>query len=618
MLPSIRSTKAAALVAAAFACLLPLVHGAPVTTLTVASRTYANQGLVGMGRIPAVTRDLLNETFGSYSAFTFAPGSWRRLPDGSYAGTLYTQPDRGYNVDATTNYIPRFNILDVTFTPADAGSAAQDQVKLTLQSTVTFKEADGTPFTSYDPTPVGVGSRTGFPNLPQAFNGRLSLDAEGIVVNPDGTLWVSDEYGPYIFRFAANGTLLGVIRPPEALIPKRGGSDSFASNNPGQGQPVASPANPVTGRQNNQGLEGLSMAPDGRTLFTLLQSATRQDGGTGGTGPRRYTRLLRYDVSDPTAPVLTGHWVLALPTFTIAAGTRVPAQSEILAVNSTQFLVLARDGAGRGTATPTSDYRAILLYDLGGATNLLGTTYETADTAVAPGGVLAAGITPLTGQVLIDMNNTQQLAKFGLTNGPTDSPNNMSEKWEALALVPALDPAAPDDWFLFVGNDNDFLTTAGFHAGASYAAAVDNDNVVLVYRLTLPTRLTNISARARVGAGEAVHITGFVSDGAAPKQFLLRALGPGIAAAGVTTALANPKIEVFDNASRLVATNNDWGTGDATALASAAVKVGAQPLAAGSRDAALLVTLPPGAYTMVTSSADGSSGVALAEAYEVP
>ena len=414
----------------------------PVASVTINNQAFVNQGLVGVGRMPADLKDKFGETFGSFSAFTFQPGSWQRNANGSYSGTLFAQPDRGYNVAGTTNYVPRFNKITVAFTPAPAGSTAQNQVALTLADTIKFTESDGTPMTSLDPTPAGTGTRTGLPAMPQAFNGRLSLDAEGIVVNSDGSLWVSDEYGPYIFRFTADGRLVSAIRPPEAIVPKRGGADSFASNNPGPGQATPVPADPTTGRQNNQGLEGLSVSPDGRTLFALLQSAARQDGGTGGTGPRRHTRLLAYDLTVAGNPTLKGEYVVALPTFLLGTATRVPAQSEMLAINNTQFLVLARDGNGRGIASPTSLYRSILVYDISGATNIAGTAYDTPTTPVAPGGVLAAGIVPATSTVLVDMNNAAQLAKFGLNNGPVDNVNTLSEKWEALALVPAFDPGA--------------------------------------------------------------------------------------------------------------------------------------------------------------------------------
>ncbi len=603
--------------------LLPLFAAVALATAaysaTLGGNSFTNHGLVGVGRIPASAKDKFGETFGSFSAFTFQPGSWSRDPDGSYRGTLYAQPDRGYNAASTTNYTPRFNKLAVRFTPAPTGAVTQDQVALTLSDSVKFVEADGTPLTSLDPTPADTGTRAGFPALPQAYNGRISLDAEGIVVNSDGTMWISDEYGPYVFKFAADGKLLSVIRPPEALIPKRNGADSFASNNPGVGQPVPAPTDPVTGRQNNQGLEGLSISPDGRTLFTLLQSAARQDGGTGGSSATRFhTRLLAYDITGAT-PTLTAEYVVRLPTYQQGTATRVAAQSELLAINDTQCLVLARDGNGRGVATPTSLYRRVVLYDISGATNIAGTAYDETGTAIAPGGVLATGIIPARTTDLIDFNDATQLAKFGLHNGPADDVNNLSEKWEALALVPALDPEAPNDYFLFVGNDNDFLTTQGFQDGGAYAAALDNDSVILVYRLTLPGRLLNTSARAQVGTGDNIHILGFVVSGPRPKPMLLRAIGPGLAGSGLSNPIADPVLQLFDRTGRVIASNDNWTDAPNQAeLATATLRSGAIPFAAGSKDAALLITLSPGAYTTHTSSAGGQNGVALIEIFEVP
>jgi hypothetical protein len=595
----------------------------PVATVTVNNQTFVNQGLVGVGRMPSDLKDKFGETFGSFSAFTFQPGSWQRNANGSYSGMLFAQPDRGYNAAGTTNYVPRFNKVTVAFTPAPAGSTAQNQVGLTLADTIKFTESDGTPMTSLDPTSAGTGTRAGLPAMPQAFNGRLALDAEGIVVNADGSIWVSDEYGPYIFRFTADGRLISAIRPPEAITPKRNGADSFASNNPGPGQAAPVPANPTTGRQNNQGLEGLSVSPDGRTLFALLQSAARQDGGTGGTGPRRHTRLLAYDLTVAGNPTLKGEYVVPLPTYSLGAATRVPAQSEMLAINNTQFLVLARDGNGRGVASPTSLYRSILVYDISSATNIAGTAYDTTTTPIAPGGVLAAGIIPATSAVLVDMNNAAQLAKFGLNNGPVDNANTLSEKWEALALVPAFDPSAPNDWFLFVGNDNDFITTNGFQDGAPYAAAIDNDNMVLVYRVTIPTRLANVASRALTGPGQSAHVLGFVVSGARPKAMLVRGVGPALTSFGITNALPDPSLTIFNAAGQAVFTNNDWsapiaGAATAAELATAATRAGAFALSANSRDAALLVQLDPGAYTAVVSDTSGATGVSLVEVHEVP
>jgi hypothetical protein len=109
-------------------------------------------------------------------------------------------------------------------------------------------------------------------------------------------------------------------------------------------------------------------------------------------------------------------------------------------------------------------------------------------------------------------------------------------------------------------------------------------------------------------------IAGLVVGGSTPKQVLVRAVGPGLAAFGVTGTLADPQIELFRGATR-VASNDNWG-GDA-AIKAAALATGAFPLDAASADAALLVRLDPGAYTAQVSGVGGKTGVALVEAYDV-
>jgi hypothetical protein len=372
----------------------------------------------------------------------------------------------------------------------------------------------------------------------------------------------------------------------------------------------------VAGRQNNQGFEGLALSPDGRTLFTMLQSAARQDGGTGSSGPRRYTRLLAYDVTG-TEPRLKGHYVLELPTFLVGAATRVAAQSEIVALNNHQILVLARDGNGHGLANPVSAYRSIQIHDFSEATNLVGTSYETTATPVAPNGILVAGVAAGTSTVLVDINDAVQLAKFGLNNGPVDNDNTLSEKWEALAMVPALDPFAPDDWFLFVGNDNDFITASGFQDGAAYGERFENDTMVLVYRLTLPSRLGNSSSRGTLSGADATHIHGFVVSGARPRSLLIRAVGPTLANYGVAGVAVDPQLVIFNRAGERVDGNDNWSDSGAAALRAATAKAGAFPLTEAGRDAAMVVHLDPGAYTVVVS-ANGTGGVVLTEVYELP
>jgi hypothetical protein len=101
---------------------------------------------------------------------------------------------------------------------------------------------------------------------------------------------------------------------------------------------------------------------------------------------------------------------------------------------------------------------------------------------------LVEGIVPATLTPFIDLNYNAQLGRFGLHNGEPNDRNNLSEKWEGMALAPVLDPDNPKDYFLFITNDNDFITQNGYQVSAAYkdASNVDVDTMILVYRITLP------------------------------------------------------------------------------------------------------------------------------------
>jgi hypothetical protein len=464
-------------------------------TVVIGDLTFVNQALVGVGRLPADLRDKFGETFGSGSAIAVDPKSWARTPAG-YQGRFYMLPDRGFNVTGTSDYRARINKLSITFKPLDDPTAVpvaerQNSVAATLTDTILLTDAAGQSLTGLDPDGIRRAAN-GFPDLPQASNGRVSIDSESLALLPDGGFFIGDEYGPYIYRFSPTGRLLAAIRPPEAFLPKRKGKEHFASNNPGPGGRAPEPPDPETGRANNQGFEGLTLTPPaGKFLVAALQSATRQDGGASPE-TRRYSRLVYYDVADREHPRLVREYVVPLPLFETADGERrVAAQSELLALDETFFLLLCRDsGNGYGTGGATSRYRSIDLLDTSRATNIAGSRYD-GTVPVAPNGKLVNGVVPATLTRYIDINETAELRKFGLHNGEPNDRNNLSEKWEGMALAPALDPANPNDYFLFVTNDNDFITQNGYQAGTPYkdASGLEVDTMILVYRITLPEQL---------------------------------------------------------------------------------------------------------------------------------
>ena len=129
----------------------------------------------------------------------------------------------------------------------------------------------------------------------------------------------------------------------------------------------------------------------------------------------------------------------------------------------------------------------------------------------------------------------------------------------------------------------------------------------------------NLSTRAVVSPRGDPLVGGFVVDGH-PRRALLRGVGPTLASLGVGAALSNPVITLFRPGEQVgFISNDDWGQqANVTEIESAAVSVGAFALPRTSKDAVLLVELPPGAYTAHVSSPDGTGGTALLEIYLLP
>ncbi len=132
-------------------------------------------------------------------------------------------------------------------------------------------------------------------------------------------------------------------------------------------------------------------------------------------------------------------------------------------------------------------------------------------------------------------------------------------------------------------------------------------------------RLTNLSSRVFIGTGSQTAISGVVVKGDLPKKLLLRVAGPALRQFGVTGTLADPSLTLFDSSGTAVVSNNDWtASGNQAELGIAVLTAGAFPFEVGSKDAAVLVTVSPGSYTVVVGGASGTTGVALVEVYEVP
>ncbi len=125
--------------------------------------------------------------------------------------------------------------------------------------------------------------------------------------------------------------------------------------------------------------------------------------------------------------------------------------------------------------------------------------------------------------------------------------------------------------------------------------------------------LANVSNRGLAGTGERTLVTGFIITGGQPRTVVVRALGPSLAAAGVQEPAMNPKLDLFRGSYNIIS-NTDW---KASAGSDALAELYPALAPTDDREAALLLTLIAGAYTVKGSTEDGSEGIELLEVYDV-
>ena len=235
------------------------------------------------------------------------------------------------------------------------------------------------------------------------------------------------------------------------------------------------------------------------------------------------------------------------------------------------------------------------------------------------------------GKPLLIRGDGAVLAQYGVA-GPLADPvltvyNGSSvvasnDDWSASADAASIaDTAAKVGAFALPNPSRDAALLRSLAAGTYTAHVFAGDNVPGIALTELydanalgAGRLVNLSARARVEGGDATLIAGFVLAGNTRKRVLIRGAGPALAALGVPGALANPRLSVFQNSIVPIATNDDWSADVAASTAA----VGAFPFAPGSPDAALVLSLDPGAYTAQVAGSGDTTGNALVEIYELP
>lgn len=165
---------------------------------------------------------------------------------------------------------------------------------------------------------------------------------------------------------------------------------------------------------------------------------------------------------------------------------------------------------------------------------------------------------------------------------------------------------------LTLTNGNAVTGTVRFGHG-TFAATFTLNGVQYTFRGDRESsfnRLANIATRGFVNTGQGQLIGGFIIRGG-PKMVLLRASGPSLTAQGVNPVLADPKLQLFQNQT-LLRENDNWQSASNASEITATTIPPTDP-----KEAAILIRLEPGSYTTVVTGADGGTGIALVEVYEM-
>jgi len=173
----------------------------------------------------------------------------------------------GAAVDNTTSFPCRFQRFAISLSPLgslNGGRYDSFSVSASLVGTTLLKTPKGAQY---------IGLSTAFSADSTVENRRL--DPEGIRVAPDGTFWISDEYGPWVLHFDAQGHQIGALSVPAGFRDSVQGATGAHEDSVN-----------ATGRTSNKGAEGLALTPDGTTLAVLMQSPLLQDSGTNGVSNR--------------------------------------------------------------------------------------------------------------------------------------------------------------------------------------------------------------------------------------------------------------------------------------------------------------------------------------------
>jgi hypothetical protein len=362
-----------------------------------------------------------------------------KITGGAYGSSLYPVPGSSDEVYGLTDRGPNVTAPDgsTKIEPIPSFDPSIGKFKLTgtqavLERTIPLRAANGAHYNGL------VNSQASTGETIEDLNGNVQptspygYDSEGLVAMPDGTFWVSDEYGPFITHFDSTGRQIGRLSPFDGSLPAE-----------------------LAMRVPNKGMEGLTITPDGKTLVGMMQSALQTPDLTGKPANVTTLRIVTYSLTTHA----THEYIYLLTDPAIHQG----AVSEITALSNTRFVVDERDGnfepgafkqlyqidisnatdVGPKSTLPNASYDASkggLL--VGSKKQSIDAFVGTDDTATATAALATVGITPVTKKTDVDLGAL--LTKLDPSGGFFGH-----DKVEGVATIDG-------GRTLVVSNDNDF------------------------------------------------------------------------------------------------------------------------------------------------------------------
>ncbi len=349
-------------------------------------------------------------------------------------------PDRGPNGEPTDTDgdgfnerpfpLPDYQARLIRFT-LDRGTG-----EITITNKIFLTREDGT-------TPI-----TGLPNIQAGESGTaytdeepvdlfgnplenapFGADMESIVVAPDGTFWLSDEYRPAIYHFDADGVLINRFIPQGTAVAAGEEVGTFGTET----LPAV-----YAQRRANRGFEGMALNTDNGKLYAFIQSpidnpdisnSQANEQGLRSDQNSRNSQVLRILEFDPVTGQPTGEYI-----YFLEGSSGVDKIGDAVYAGDGKFYVIERD-----SGTDPDSKKFIFEVDLTGATNIIGTKISSAngiDNALE--GKTADDLAEM-GIQAVNKTKVLNLPSIGYLAG---------DKPEGLALLP--------DGSLAVINDNDF------------------------------------------------------------------------------------------------------------------------------------------------------------------